>query len=52
MFTLSYLKDIFDAAGMSSEVPTLKLTTDMPIRMDLKLPQERLVYHLAPCIGA
>lgn len=50
-FTLSYLKDIVNAAGVSSEVATLELTTDMPIRMDFELPQGKLVYYLAPCIG-
>jgi DNA polymerase III sliding clamp (beta) subunit (PCNA family) len=51
-FTLSYLRDIVNAAGTSSEVATLELTTDMPIRMDFELPKGRLVYYLAPCIGA
>jgi len=51
-FTLSYLRDITNTAGVSSEVATLELTTDMPIRMDFELPQGRLVYYLAPCIGA
>ena len=52
MFTLSYLKDIVGTAGLSSEVATLELTMDMPIRMDFELPQGKLVYYLAPCIGA
>ena len=51
-FTLSYLKDIFATAGMSSEVATLELTTDMPLRMGFELPRGKLVYYLAPCIGA
>ena len=51
-FTLSYLKDIVDAAVVSSESATLELTTDMPLRMDFELPQGKLVYYLAPCIGA
>jgi len=46
------LKDIVDAAGVSSESATLELATDMPIRMDFELPQGKLVYYLAPCIGA
>ena len=49
---LSYLKEIVDAAVVSSEVTTLELSTDMPLRMDFELPQGRLVYYLAPCIGA
>ena len=51
-FTLSYLKDIVDAAIVSSESATLELTTDMPIRMDFEIPQGKLVYYLAPVIGA
>ena len=51
-FTLSYLRDIINSAGVSSEVATLELTTDMPLRMDFELPQGRLVYYLAPVIGA
>ena len=51
-FTLSYLNKIVDAAVVSSEVTALELSTDMPLRMDFELPQGRLVYYLAPCIGA
>ena len=51
-FTLSYLKDIVDAAVVSSEAATLELTTDMPLKMGFELPQGRLVYYLAPCIGS
>ncbi len=50
-FTLSYLQDIVNAVATSSEVATLELSTDMPIKMDFELPQGRLVYYLAPCIG-
>jgi proliferating cell nuclear antigen len=50
-FTLSYLQDIVNAVTASSEVATLELSTDMPIKMDFELPQGRLVYYLAPCIG-
>ncbi len=51
-FTLSYLNKIVDAAVVSSEVTALELSTDMPLRMNFELPQGRLVYYLAPCIGA
>jgi len=51
-FTLSYLNKIVDAAVVSSEVTALELSTDMPLRMDFELPKGRLVYYLAPCIGA
>jgi len=50
-FTLSYLQDIVNAAAVSSEVATLELSTDMPIKMNFELPQGRLIYYLAPCIG-
>ena len=50
-FTLSYLQDIVNAVQASSEVATLELSTDMPIKMDFELPQGRLIYYLAPCIG-
>jgi proliferating cell nuclear antigen len=50
-FTLSYLQDIINAVTASSEVATLELSTDMPIKMDFELPQGRLIYYLAPCIG-
>ena len=51
-FTLSYLRDMVNAARVSSEVVTLELNTDMPIRLGFELPQGKLVYYLAPCIGA
>jgi len=51
-FTLSYLRDMVNAARVSGEVVTLELNTDMPIRMSFELPQGKLVYYLAPCIGA
>lgn len=50
-FTLKYLTDITNAAIVSSEVATLELTTDMPLRMDFEQPQGKLIYYLAPCIG-
>ena len=50
-FTLSYLQDIANAAGANSEVVTIELSTDMPIKMDFEVPLGRLVYYLAPCIG-
>lgn len=50
-FTLSYLQDIVGAASVSSEVASVELSTDMPIKLGFELPQGRLVYYLAPCIG-
>ena len=50
-FTLSYMRDIVNAAAVSSEVATLELSTDMPIKMNFELTQGRLIYYLAPCIG-
>ena len=50
-FTLSYLQDIVNAVAASSEIATLELSTDMPIKINFELPQGRLIYYLAPCIG-
>lgn len=50
-FTLSYLNEIANAAGSISEVATIELSTDMPIKMDFELSKGKLVYYLAPCIG-
>jgi proliferating cell nuclear antigen len=50
-FTLSYLQDIVNAVSASSEVATIELLTDMPIKMDFELPQGQLIYYLAPLIG-
>jgi proliferating cell nuclear antigen len=50
-FTLSYLQDIVNAAGSVGEVTNLELSTDMPIKMEFEIPQGKLVYYLAPCIG-
>ena len=29
----------------------MELSTDMPPKMEFEIPQGRLVYYLAPCIG-
>lgn len=50
-FTLSYLQEIVNAASVSSEVVSIELSSDMPIKLDFELPQGKLVYYLAPCIG-
>jgi len=50
-FSLSYLRDTINAAADSSEVATLELSKDMPLKMNFELPQGRLVYYLAPLIG-
>lgn len=50
-FTLSYLQEIVNAASVSSEVASIELSSDMPIKLDFELPQGKLVYYLAPCIG-
>ena len=50
-FTLSYLEDIVNAASVSSEVVSLELSSDMPIKLNFELSQGRLIYYLAPCIG-
>jgi len=51
VFSLSYLVDIVKAAGTTSDVVTLALSTDMPVRLEFKQPHEgKLVYYLAPRI--
>lgn len=50
-FTFSYIYDIVKEAVKASEVIGLSLKTDMPLKLDCELPQGRLVYHVAPCIG-
>ena len=50
-FSLSYLSEIVKAASATSEIVTVEFSTDMPIRLDFKQPQEgRLSYFLAPRI--
>ncbi|MFQ6077452.1 MAG: proliferating cell nuclear antigen (pcna) [Candidatus Bathyarchaeia archaeon] len=51
-YSLRHLRDIVNAASTSSEVAILMLSTEMPIKMEFQLPQGRLVYYLAPLIGA
>jgi len=49
-YTKSYLKDILKAVVKVSEVATLEFSENMPIKMDIEIPQGTLVYYLAPCI--
>jgi len=50
-FSLNYLAEIIKAASATSEIATLEFSTDMPIRVDFKLPNEGiLTYYLAPRI--
>lgn len=50
-YTKDYLKDIVKAAVKVSEVVSLEFSEDMPIKIDVEIPQGRLVYYVAPCIG-
>lgn len=50
-YTKSYLEDILKAVVKVSEVITLEFSEDMPVKLDVEIPQGRLIYHLAPCIG-
>lgn len=34
-----------------SEVVTLRFSDDLPLALDVELPQGKMVYYLAPCIG-
>ncbi len=50
-FSLSYLSEIVKAAAATSEIATVEFSTDMPVRLDFKQPQEgKLSYFLAPRI--
>jgi len=50
-YTSEYLVDILKNAKKVSEIVSIELSTDMPIKIGPELPRGRLVYHLAPCIG-
>ena len=50
-YTKSYLEDILKAVVKVSEVITLEFSEDMPVKLDVEIPQGRLVYYVAPCIG-
>jgi len=50
-YTKDYLAQITKAAVKVSEVVDLQFSQDMPIRVEAELPEGRLVYHVAPCIG-
>jgi len=49
-YTKSYIEDILKAVVKVSEVATLEFSENMPIKMDIEIPQGTLVYYLAPCI--
>ena len=54
MFTLSYLKDMFGQLKNLTDVVTLSVTTDMPIKIDATPandPNLEITLYLAPCIG-
>ena len=50
-YTSEYLVEILRNAKKVSEIVSIELSTDMPIKIEPELPRGRLVYHLAPCIG-
>ncbi len=50
-FSLSYLSEIVKAAAATSEIATVEISTDMPIRLNFKQQQEgKLAFYLAPRI--
>lgn len=53
-YTLDYLRDFIKSLKPLAEVVTLEYSEDMPIKIEVELPipDARLVYYLAPCIGA
>jgi len=51
VYSMPYLTDFINAATRISEVATLSFAEDMPIRIDVEIPQGHLIYYVAPCIG-
>jgi len=50
-FSLSYLLEIMKAASATSDVATIELSSDMPLRLDFHQPKEgKLAFYLAPRI--
>lgn len=50
-FSLSYLSEIVKAAVATSDIATIELSTDMPIRLDFQQQKEgKLTFYLAPRI--
>lgn len=52
-YTLSYVLDIVKAVKPLTEVLTIELSTDMPIRIEAECasPHIKAEFYLAPCIG-
>ncbi len=50
-FTGHYLVEIFKGVKGLSEVVGIHLASDMPVKIDVEIPQGQLIYYLAPCIG-
>ena len=50
-FSLNYLSEMVKASANLSDIVSLELSTDMPIKLNFELPQSgRLQYYLAPRI--
>jgi len=52
VYTMPYLQSILKGIVPISPVVNLELSTDMPIKISAELPDGKLAYFLAPCIGA
>lgn len=50
-YTMEYLTSFLKEAIKVSEVATLRLSEDMPLVLDVELPQGKMIYYVAPCIG-
>lgn len=50
-YTVSYLIDMLNVAKRVSEVVKISISNDMPVKIDVELPQGILLFWLAPCIG-
>lgn len=50
-FTSEYLTNILKVADKVSEVITIDLLSDMPLKFDVELSLGTLIYFVAPCVG-
>ena len=51
VYTFDYFHKFIGPVTKISEVATLQFSEDMPFALDVELPQGRMIYYLAPCIG-
>ena len=50
-YTINCILPFIKKAQKIAEVITLEYTQDMPLKIDVELPQGTLIFYVAPCIG-